>query len=220
MSILPGRFPHLIAVMLALVVVSGCGSMPLPKLEVPNIELPKFKRSAKVEAKPATSSTSVQPESPVLILIKDQQLAAAETLLKSEIKRHPRQVGSRTNLGLLYANSDRKSEAEVILRDVVQGHPNACAAQVRLAQLYRESFRFAEAETAYLTCLQHDPAYPAALLNLGILYELYRGSFDLALSHYERYQLAITEPDRKVQGWIADLSRRLASNNQLAEVLR
>jgi tetratricopeptide (TPR) repeat protein len=219
MSILPSRFAQLIAVMLALVVMGGCSSMSIPKLEGPKFELPKLKSPAKVE-EPATSSNSVQPESPILILINDQQLAAAETLLKSEIKRHPRQVGPRTNLGLLYANSDRKPEAEVILHDVVQGHPNACAAQVRLGQLYRESFRFAEAETVYLTCLQHDPAYPAALLNLGILYELYRGSFDLALSHYERYQLAITEPDRKVQGWIADLSRRLASNNQLAEVLR
>jgi tetratricopeptide (TPR) repeat protein len=220
MSILPSRFTQLIAVMLALVVMGGCSSMSIPKLEGPKSELPKLKSPSKVEDKPATSSTSVQPESPILILIKDQQLVAAETLLKSEIKRHPRQVGPRTNLGLLYANSDRKPEAEVILHDVVQRHPNACAAQVRLGQLYRESFRFVEAETAYLTCLQHDAAYPAALLNLGILYELYRGSFDLALSHYERYQLAITEPDRKVRGWIADLSRRLASNNQLAEVLR
>lgn len=228
MSILPSRTisvstlsrTPLIALLLALVVVSGCSSISIPNIELPKFERPNFEGAASVEEKAATSSTSAQPESPALILIKDQQLAAAETLLKSEIKRHPRQIAPRTNLGLLYANSDRKSAAEIILHDVVQGHPDACAAQVRLGQLYRESFRFTEAETAYLTCLQHDPTYPAALLNLGILYELYRGSFELALSHYERYQLAISEPDRKVQGWIADLSRRLASNNQLAEVHR
>jgi predicted Zn-dependent protease len=195
-----------------MIALTGCSSVSFPKFEQPNL----------VENKPATesSSASLRHDSPVLLLIKDQQFAAAETLLKNNIRRHPRQVAPSTNLGLLYANSDRKAEAEVVLQAVVRRHPDACAAQVRLGQLYRESFRFEAAETAYKTCLQYDVAYPAALLNLGILYELYRGSFDLALSHYERYQLAILEPDRNVQGWIADLSQRLATNNQLAEVIR
>jgi len=216
-----------VLVIVMLVAVAGCSSVSMPTSEGSTFEWPLMsqstvEKSAVVEEKSTslTSTASRQPDSPVLLLIKDQQLIAAETLLKRDIRRHPRQVAPSINLGLLYANSNRKAEAEVVLHEVVQRHPDACAAQVRLGQLYRESFRFIEAETAYKTCLQHDPGYPAALLNLGILYELYRGSFDLALSHYERYQLAISEPDRKVQGWIAELSRRLATNNQLAEVVR
>jgi len=227
MSIQRNSFVLLLASTIVLVALAGCSSVPFAKLTGPKSTAPKstelkFELSGSVEDKPASvmSPASLRPDSPVLMLIKNQQLVAAEALLKNDIKRHPQQIAPRTNLGLLYANSHRKVEAEVVLQAVVQGHPEACAAQVRLGQLYRESFRFVEAEKAYKTCLQHDPVYPAALLNLGILYELYRGSFDLALSHYERYQSAILEPDRKVQGWIADLSRRLKTNNQIAEALR
>ena len=162
----------------------------------------------------------VKPESPVLLLIKDQKFAAAEKLLKQDIKRQPRQVAARTNLALLYAETQRKDEAQVILLDIVQGHPNACPAQLKLGQLHREAFRFDKAEAAYQACLSHEPKNAAALRNLGILHELYRGAFDSALTYYERYQSAVAEPDQQVQRWIADLSRRLESLNQIAEAQR
>ena len=162
----------------------------------------------------------IKPESPVLLLIKDQKFAAAEKLLKQDIKRQPRQVAARTNLALLYAETQRKDEAQVILLDIVQGHPNACPAQLKLGQLHREAFRFDKAEAAYQACLSHEPKNAAALRNLGILHELYRGAFDSALTYYERYQSAVAEPDQQVQRWIADLSRRLESLNQIAEAQR
>jgi hypothetical protein len=37
------------------------------------------------------------------------------------------------------------------------------------------------------------------------------GRLDEALTAYNRYQLMMSEPNRKVAGWVMDLERRVAS---------
>lgn len=72
----------------------------------------------------------------------------------------------------------------------------------------REQGKFAEAEQAYLDALGQREAHPDSHRNLGILYDLYMGSTDQALLHFNRYQDLTGEEDRRVAGWIADLERR------------
>ena len=75
--------------------------------------------------------------------------------------------------------------------------------------LSRQFGDFRGAEEHYRACLAHVPSYKEAYLNLGILYELYLGKLTQALEAYRRYQRLAGEPDRKVQGWVIDLERRL-----------
>jgi Flp pilus assembly protein TadD len=203
--------------------LSGCGSLSMPTMprlkpaEVP-VEQPTLTPTAKLKASPVVPDPTPQkPPSPLMLLLKDHQVEAAETLLIAELNRRPDRISAKTNLGLLYANTGRSEQAIAVLDDLVASHPGVCAAQIKLAQLHREAYRFDEAEAAYGECLRHKPTHPAALLNLGILFELYRGDFNAALVQYERYQASTVEPDRRVEGWIADLSRR---ENQIAEARR
>ena len=57
--------------------------------------------------------------------------------------------------------------------------------------------------------MQLDKDHWAAWTNLGILYELYLGKLPEALEYYRTYQSMLSEPDRRVQGWVMDLERRL-----------
>lgn len=165
-------------------------------------------------------AVSVAPQSPLQLLLKDGQLAAAEALLLTELANSPAAVSTRSNLAILYARSDRVDDAQQILVKVVTEQPGYCPAELQLAAIYLQQFKVPEAERAYLACLQQNPVHPAALLNLGILYELYQGQLSEALSLYERYQAVVSKSEVPVERWIADLSRRLEAstiNNQLAE---
>ncbi|MFN3238721.1 MAG: tetratricopeptide repeat protein [Pseudomonadales bacterium] len=154
------------------------------------------------------------------VLLKDGQLAAAEKLLREELAEQPSAIATRTNLGILLARTNRVDTALETLSKVVTQQPGYCPAELQLAAIHLQYFRIQQAEQAYLACLTQDFVHPAALLNLGILYELYLGQLDQALSFYERYQAAVSEPEVPVGRWIADLNRRLEAstiNNQLAE---
>lgn len=221
-SLSPVRGTRLLIGVLIGLLLGGCNSVPSVLPAAMTEKLATFTKTTVHKTKDnktvANDTTPNKLKSPALLLIKDQQFDAAEVLLIKEIEHYPGRVTARTNLGLLYASSNRKAEAFAILSDIAQSHPDACPAQVKLGQLHRQAFRFDEAEAAYKTCLAHDSVYAPALRNLGILHELYRGAFDSALTYYERYQAAVVEPDQQVDRWIADLARRLQSGNQIAEV--
>ena len=73
----------------------------------------------------------------------------------------------------------------------------------------REQWRIDEAETIYLKALQFSPSNAMTHWNIAVLYELYRGDFELALQHYRQYKTFALTPDSRINGWIADLERRL-----------
>jgi ABC-type Fe3+-hydroxamate transport system substrate-binding protein len=53
--------------------------------------------------------------------------------------------------------------------------------------------------------------------NLGVLNELYLQRLEPALQHFEIYQSLVGE-DKQVEKWISDLTRRVAANQQTANV--
>ena len=73
----------------------------------------------------------------------------------------------------------------------------------------RQSGDFLSAEANYLACVERVPDFREAYLNLGILYELYLGKLPEALAAYRTYQSLLEAPDRRVEGWVMDLERRL-----------
>jgi cellulose synthase operon protein C len=85
--------------------------------------------------------------------------------------------------------------------------PDALSANAQgIAQ--RKQGKFAEADAAYRHAIEADPNYAPAHLNLGILCDLYRGEGQEALPQYEQY-VALTGENKRVNGWIAELRKRL-----------
>ena len=83
--------------------------------------------------------------------------------------------------------------------------------------ILRRQGKFAEAESSYTRALDSDPDYALAHYNLGILNDLYFRRLDIALLHYEAYQ-ALAGEDKQVARWIADLKRRLGTDERTANV--
>ena len=136
--------------------------------------------------------------------------AAAENDLTWLVEAHPKLSGPYLNMALLYVQTERVAEAEPWFQRAIAANERNLNAYNQYAIYLRQQGRFDDAETQYQRALTVWPAHPESHLNLGILYDLYRGEWDKALTHYQRYQALQTEPDRRVAGWIIDLERRLA----------
>ena len=68
-----------------------------------------------------------------------------------------------------------------------------------------------------MKAINADPNYALAHYNLGVLNELYLQRLDVALQHFEHYQL-LSGDDKQVTKWIADLKRRIDVSRRTANV--
>lgn len=100
-----------------------------------------------------------------------------------------------------------------------QVNPHNYLARNRLAAVLRQQGRFNEAEAEYKKALESWPGFANGYKNLGILYDLYIGNKQSALDNYKIYQALQEKPERKMRGWIADLTRQIDNQqrDQLAE---
>ena len=141
-------------------------------------------------------------------LMKDRQWAPAEPQLLQLRSRYPQYSGVELNLGILFARTERPVLAEEAFRRALTLNPQNSEAANHLAALLRQSGRFDEAREQYLAALALAPGDASTHLNLGILYDLYLNDPAAARQHYELYQQAQAEPERRVSGWLLDLERR------------
>ncbi len=83
----------------------------------------------------------------------------------------------------------------------------------RLAILLTRQGRFEQALAHYQQAINSWPGFAEGYLNKGILLDMYMGNKQQALNNYQTYQSLITlthgQADKKVRGWIVDLSRQL-----------
>ncbi len=105
--------------------------------------------------------------------------------------------------------SGKLENAQKSLTELVAAQPEFAAAHNNLGIVYRQRGEFSKAEDAYKAALAADPDNLKAHLNLGILYDIYLQQPSLALDHYQRYQELVTESDKEVALWIAELKQRL-----------
>ena len=75
--------------------------------------------------------------------------------------------------------------------------------------ILREKGEFDKAKQAYLSAVNTYPRHAESHLNLGILADIYMYDLPLALKHYQYYLELIGTEDRKVNGWVIDLKRRM-----------
>jgi tetratricopeptide (TPR) repeat protein len=77
------------------------------------------------------------------------------------------------------------------------------------AVFLRSEFEIEEAKGIYQRALKFSPQDTTTHYNLGILYELYLGEFDHALTHYQYYLDYSDVEDKEVKLWVLDLKNRI-----------
>lgn len=87
--------------------------------------------------------------------------------------------------------------------------PSSAMTANNLALLLREQGRFEEAVSILRKGLEHSPDTAQLHYNLAVISELYLLELDTALRHYRRYRELSDAEGRQVEGWIADLERRV-----------
>ena len=176
---------------------AGVAESPISATAVPDLPPPDVKRGNQAAFTQAVTA------------MQEERFRDAEILLLEITSDQPELAGPWINLGQVYVALEQHEEARLAFNKAIAANPRNCYAYNELGVLSRRYGDFAGAETQYRTCIELVPEFKEAYLNLGILYELYLGKLPEALEYYRTYQSLLDEPDRRVQGWVMDLERRL-----------
>lgn len=155
--------------------------------------------------KPADKGDPQQRFSEALALFKGNQIAEAEQSFSWITQDFPGFAGPWTNLGIIYAKSNRNPQAIAAFIKAVELNRDDATAYNWLGILYRQMKDYARAESAYIAALKADPDLGLAHLNLGILYDEYLKRPSAALPHYKDYLRLGGKDDLRVQAWVAQI---------------
>lgn len=162
-----------------------------------------------LQTKASVSRQSAQNFADATRAMRNKQWAQAESLLQKIIADNNKLSGAHLNLGLVYRAEGDDDKAEKAFNDAITANPNNLDAYNALALLKREKGDFAAAQANYTKAISIWPWHPDSHKNLAILYDLYMGKNQEALSHYEAYQQLVGDGDKNINSWIADMQRRL-----------
>jgi tetratricopeptide (TPR) repeat protein len=175
-------------------------------------------------AQPAATASMRHEYNLALQAKREGEYARAIPLFEQMTVLYPQLSGPWVQLGdiALSVEKDQKqalTNAYTHFFKATQVNPHNYRARNRLAKVLRQQGRFKEAEAEYKKALESWPSFANGYKNLGILYDLYIGNKQAALDNYQVYQALQEKPERKVRGWIADLTRQIdhQQNEQLAE---
>jgi Tfp pilus assembly protein PilF len=146
-----------------------------------------------------------------LSAMRAQDWLRAESELGQLTRDYPAYSGPQVNLAIVYRHEKRPADARAALDRALAVDPKHAAANNELGIVLRETGKFEEAERAYRRALEIDPDYALAHYNLGVLLDVYLRRGAEAIAQYEAYQSSLTEPDKKVAGWLIDLRRRFGN---------
>jgi tetratricopeptide (TPR) repeat protein len=175
--------------------------------------------------KPTPGATTAVPSkgdpqsrfSASLQLMKEKKYPEAEAGLVALANDFPQFSGPLTNLGIIYAKTNRRDQAMLVLTKATVANSRNPVAWNWLGMMQREGGSGAAAERSYLKALEAKPDYALAHLNLGILYDNYLGRPADALVHYRQYQQLAGRDDLRIAAWIAEIeSRTPVSKPQMA----
>ncbi|MDH5786237.1 MAG: tetratricopeptide repeat protein [Chromatiales bacterium] len=147
----------------------------------------------------------------LLVVMKNREWRAAEELVQSLLVDYPEMAELYANLGTIYFNLNEHDSAEQAWLKALQIRNSWPSVSNRLGVYYRQQGRLDDAFMLYQQALEQDAQYSMAHRNVAILYEIYRGDYDKAYQHYQRYAELVTDDKDKetVKMWIADLERRM-----------
>ena len=108
-------------------------------------------------------------------------------LLKSSLKKDPKQFWAHNALGAGYLNKKQHQEAIFSFNKAVILKPNYIEAYFNLAKTYSELHKFEDAITHYLKCIEIDPSYPSPYNNLGSIYLKDLNEYERSASNFQKY---------------------------------
>ncbi len=162
-----------------------------------------------LQNRPAVSSAATARFQQAQTALENKEWEQAEQHLLWLTDNSPGLSGPYVSLAKLYSLTGQPDKVAPLFMQAIANNSNNVSAYNQYAIFLRQQGDFNGAETLYQQALEVWPDYPEGHLNLGILYDMYMGKFDLALTHYLQYQNLQPAPDRQVAGWIVDTQRRL-----------
>lgn len=173
---------------------------------------------------PTTPSTPTQPAEPdkpppdkgdpegrfneALDLMKQKKAPEAEAAFLALTKDFPDFSGPVTNLGILFAKSNRRNEAIAAFTRAATINGQNASAFNWLGIINREAGNYARAKESYEKAISVKPDYAAAHLNLGLLLENQLKQPEEAVAHYREYYRIGGGKDLRVLPWIAEIEAR------------
>ena len=112
-------------------------------------------------------------------------------------------------MGWVLQQQGDRAGAMQAYRKAIDLDPSDAMTVNNLALMLMEDKQFREAATLLRNGLDYAPDVPELHYNLGVVSELYLLDLETALRHYRRYRDLSESGDKAVDGWIADLERRL-----------
>lgn len=143
----------------------------------------------------------------------NDNIDSATATIQALSDKHPNLSGLKLQLGDLAYQGGNLNLAKAYYQQAVVVNPYNYYAHNRLGGVQRKQGNFDAAQKSYEAALNSWGAFAPAHLNLGILFDIYLGDKNKALQHYQTYQLLTQDENRKVKGWIADISVQLRDQN-------
>jgi tetratricopeptide (TPR) repeat protein len=190
----------LTATLLLSLMLAACGSAPK------KTDGPTAPAVGQAEApKPPDKGDPQARFNAALEQLKTKQLQEAEQSLVSLTQDFPQFSGPWTNLGIIYAKSNRKPQAAIAFNKAAVLNQENVVAFNWLGILARETNDYPRAQLAYEKVLKLDPDNALAHYNLAILFDEFLKRPADALPHYREYQRLSGRQDLKVLAWVAEI---------------
>lgn len=185
----------------------------------------KKTRPAKTPTAPTASTTApaepAKPPAPTtdpearfveaLDFMKQNKTREAEAAFIALSKDFPDFSGPQTNLGIIFAKSNRRDPAIAAFTRAATANGQNAAAFNWLGIVNREAGNFDRAKQSYEKAIEVKPDYAAAHLNLGLLLENQLKQPAAAALRYKEYQRVTGGKDLRVLAWIAEIEARQAA---------
>ncbi|MEH6909759.1 MAG: tetratricopeptide repeat protein [Oceanicoccus sp.] len=219
------RYSRICLICSFLLTISACqfvAEQPVGEMDekMPNNEIPLSMVEKSATINPYLNNSVAVPD-PILERFRKANEALAngdldfsEQELRWIIEQYPDLSGPTLSLAVLHRIADNSEQAEIFFRKTIEKNHQNIYAYNQYGVFLREQGRFTDAEKAYQQALAIWPQYPDANINLAILYDLYMGRLESAVKYYAIYRDLLGQPDRKIDGWIIDAERRLASSQR------
>ena len=153
--------------------------------------------TARIPHRPAAATTPAEILRQAVGLVQGGQLAAAQSLCRSVLQRHPTHPGALSLLGISLAQSGRTAEAAEQFKRAVAAAPRDVHALNNYGSTLRDLGRHPEALECYERALTLQPDFADAHYNRGVTWHL-MGEYAEAFRCYEQ---ALARQPEHAQAW-------------------
>lgn len=205
----PRGLRQALIIALAVLMLVGCaGKKPKRPTTTTPTPPPATAERQTPDAPPAPKADPEARFAEALEMMKQNKVREAEAAFMELSKDFPEFSGPQTNLGILFAKSNRRDAAIAAFTRAATANGQNASAFNWLGIVNKESGNYDRARQSYEKAIAVKPDYAAAHLNLGLLLEDQLKQPAVALQHYKEYQRLTGGKDLRVLPWIAEIEAR------------